>query len=536
MTSVWRTVPMSFTHVTPPRDQLEQSEPRRGGDRRLGVRGLERPDALAQPAQQVALLGEPAEQRLAEMEVTVDEAGQHERARARRSTSSARPCGQRRERRGHGGADGGDRVVRRSADRRARPCRRRPCTRAFPNGSACCSRPALLSGRRRARRLVRRARHSHGARWPGGAFPHIVGDPIETCRRRRARVTSSAGKIRREPLIPPRRAPRLPDMSRDASPRPRSRDRPPRSTRSAAGARAAAAIRSCSTRRRSTRARAGRSSAPIRSRCSAARHYARRDRALARAVRAQCARAEPDADRPCRSPAARWATGPTTSAAVSSGCPRSRRDDLGAAGRRARLLRRRRRVRPRDAARRGSFSSGLPLDGAARATRTPRGGSNSFASLDSAPAIAGRRRRAAACGVCAALDVRRATATCARSGASRSTSRAATSSRPTCRSAGPSPRGGRRHACRAARARARAPRDRSSSGARRALAGAVRGVPRRRRPRGRVGEPRALPRSCAGAASRRGRSRARARAATTRARTRGCARSCSRAPRTAPRT
>ena len=38
-------------------------------------RRLERPDALAQPAQQVGLLGESAEQRLAQVQVTMDETG-----------------------------------------------------------------------------------------------------------------------------------------------------------------------------------------------------------------------------------------------------------------------------------------------------------------------------------------------------------------------------------------------------------------------------------------------------------------------------
>ena len=99
--------PPHRAHVVDARDaaanQLEQSEPRRGRDRRLGVRGLERPDALAQPAQQVALLGEPAKQRLAQMEVTVDEAGQHETAARvdRRVGAAVRKRG---ERRRHGGA------------------------------------------------------------------------------------------------------------------------------------------------------------------------------------------------------------------------------------------------------------------------------------------------------------------------------------------------------------------------------------------------------------------------------------------------
>ncbi len=42
------------------------------------MRGLKRPDALAQPAQQIALLGEAAEQGLAQVEVAVDQPGQDE--------------------------------------------------------------------------------------------------------------------------------------------------------------------------------------------------------------------------------------------------------------------------------------------------------------------------------------------------------------------------------------------------------------------------------------------------------------------------
>jgi hypothetical protein len=63
----------------PPGDELGEPEPCRGGDRGGGVRRLERPDALAQPGEEVALLGKPAEQGLAEMEVSVDEAGNDQR-------------------------------------------------------------------------------------------------------------------------------------------------------------------------------------------------------------------------------------------------------------------------------------------------------------------------------------------------------------------------------------------------------------------------------------------------------------------------
>jgi hypothetical protein len=62
-------------------DHLAQAKARGGGDRGLGVRRLEGPDRLAQPAQQVALLGAAPEQHLAQVEVGLDEAGQHETAR-----------------------------------------------------------------------------------------------------------------------------------------------------------------------------------------------------------------------------------------------------------------------------------------------------------------------------------------------------------------------------------------------------------------------------------------------------------------------
>ena len=46
----------------------------------LGVRRLQRPDALAQPAQERAVLGEAAKEGLTEMHVRLDEAGQDEEA------------------------------------------------------------------------------------------------------------------------------------------------------------------------------------------------------------------------------------------------------------------------------------------------------------------------------------------------------------------------------------------------------------------------------------------------------------------------
>ena len=76
---------------------------------RVVVRRFERPDALAQPGEQRQVVGQPAEQRLAEMDVRLHEAGQHDARRRRRSSSRARDvrrrprrprrCGRRRSRR-----------------------------------------------------------------------------------------------------------------------------------------------------------------------------------------------------------------------------------------------------------------------------------------------------------------------------------------------------------------------------------------------------------------------------------------------------
>ena len=71
---------------------------------------LERPDALAQPAQQVCLLGESAEQRLAQVQVAMDEPGQHEAAGGIDGLVGAL-AGQGHQGRGHGVAHRGDKAV-----------------------------------------------------------------------------------------------------------------------------------------------------------------------------------------------------------------------------------------------------------------------------------------------------------------------------------------------------------------------------------------------------------------------------------------
>ena len=55
---------------------LGGAEPARTVRRLVVVRGFERPDPLAQPGQEGALLREAAEQGLTEMKVSLDEAGE----------------------------------------------------------------------------------------------------------------------------------------------------------------------------------------------------------------------------------------------------------------------------------------------------------------------------------------------------------------------------------------------------------------------------------------------------------------------------
>ena len=59
--------------------QLGRREPRGGCQRGFVVRRFERPDALPQPRKQRQVIGQSPEQRLAQMDVGLDEAGQHER-------------------------------------------------------------------------------------------------------------------------------------------------------------------------------------------------------------------------------------------------------------------------------------------------------------------------------------------------------------------------------------------------------------------------------------------------------------------------
>ena len=57
---------------------LGGAEPARTVGGLVVVRGLERPDALAQPGQEGAPLGEAAKERLTEMDVPLDEAGENQ--------------------------------------------------------------------------------------------------------------------------------------------------------------------------------------------------------------------------------------------------------------------------------------------------------------------------------------------------------------------------------------------------------------------------------------------------------------------------
>ena len=70
--------------------QLEAGEPRRGAERGRRVRGFHRPDAGAQPVHQAQVVGIAAEERLAEVDVRLDEAREQEAAGRRRSSMS---CG-----------------------------------------------------------------------------------------------------------------------------------------------------------------------------------------------------------------------------------------------------------------------------------------------------------------------------------------------------------------------------------------------------------------------------------------------------------
>jgi len=51
-------------------------------NRLLGVRGLERPDALREPGFEREIVGEPAEQSLTEVDVRLDETGKYDKPRA----------------------------------------------------------------------------------------------------------------------------------------------------------------------------------------------------------------------------------------------------------------------------------------------------------------------------------------------------------------------------------------------------------------------------------------------------------------------
>ena len=82
--SVSCTVSIVSTAVVPLREQLGGGEPRRRAQRRRRVRRFHRPDARAQPVHQRQIVGVAAKQRLAEMDVGLDEARAGRSRRARR--------------------------------------------------------------------------------------------------------------------------------------------------------------------------------------------------------------------------------------------------------------------------------------------------------------------------------------------------------------------------------------------------------------------------------------------------------------------
>ena len=97
-TSVSCTVSIVSTVVVPVQQQLRGGEARRRAQRRWRVRGLHRPDAPPQPLEQRHVVGEAAEERLAEMDVRLDEAGQEVAAARVDDACRARRVGDRPDR------------------------------------------------------------------------------------------------------------------------------------------------------------------------------------------------------------------------------------------------------------------------------------------------------------------------------------------------------------------------------------------------------------------------------------------------------
>ena len=64
--------------MVPPRSSSQAARRADARERRVGMRGLERPDARAQPVHQAEVVSQPAEQRLAQVDVRLHEAGQQQ--------------------------------------------------------------------------------------------------------------------------------------------------------------------------------------------------------------------------------------------------------------------------------------------------------------------------------------------------------------------------------------------------------------------------------------------------------------------------
>ena len=75
----------------PAREELGEAEARRDLERRVVVRGLARPDVRREPREELQVVGAVAQERLAEMDVRLDEAGQEPTSPSRSAARRAAP-------------------------------------------------------------------------------------------------------------------------------------------------------------------------------------------------------------------------------------------------------------------------------------------------------------------------------------------------------------------------------------------------------------------------------------------------------------